>query len=240
MEPAPLLTHQQGAGIPFALPHMQRRPPKRPSLKRPSASPRPYNKKASKAMTCKALRASNFSWTMECWATATGGIRLTTTNTSTPIPVEDESHDGDLDYAIRDYVRTYALWHGRAKAAQHFGVSRHTLWRCLERGRLGKSLPRAVIRAVGDDPGAIAAAARAMSASRKLQRRAAANPQPLAETLEGTLRLLCAAPLATVEELSSFGRVPATTLRRRLAKLAERGLVDSVPHHLGGVVKVRV
>ena len=48
---------------------------------------------------------------------------MTTTNTSTPIPVEDESHGDDLDYAIRDYVRTYILWHGRAKAAETFGVS---------------------------------------------------------------------------------------------------------------------
>ena len=156
---------------------------------------------------------------------------MTTTNTNTPIPVEDESHGGDLDYAIRDYVGTYVLWHGRAKAAETFGVSRHTLWRCLERGRLGKSLPRAVIKAVGDDPVAIEAAAWAMTASR-IRRRAAANPQPLAETLEDTLRLLCAAPLATAEELSSFGGIPANTLRRRLAKLAGRGLVDSVPHHL--------
>ena len=157
---------------------------------------------------------------------------MTTTNTSTPIPVEDESHGDDLDYAIRDYVRTYALWHGRAKAAETFGVSRHTLWRCLERGRLGKSLPRAVIKTVGEAPGVIEAAAWAMTASRQIRRRATANPQPLAETLEDTLRLLCAAPLATVEELSGFGRVPVTTLRRRLAKLAGRGLVDSVPHHL--------
>ena len=157
---------------------------------------------------------------------------MTTTNTSTPIPVEDEPSDDHLNYAIRDYVRTYVLWHGRAKAAETFGVSRHTLWRCLERGRLGKSLPRAVVKTVGDDPVAIEAAAWAMTASRKLQRRAAANPQPLAETLEDALRLLCAAPLATVEELSVFGRVPATTLRRRLAKLAGRGLVDSIPHHL--------
>ena len=157
---------------------------------------------------------------------------MTTTNTSTPIPVEDESHGDDLDYAIRDYVRTYILWHGRAKAAETFGVCRHTLWRCLERGRLGKSLPRSVIKAVGDAPDVIAAAAWAMTASRKLQRRAAANPKPLAETLEDALRLLCAAPLATADELSSFGKIPATTLRRRLAKLAGRGLVDSIPHHL--------
>ena len=157
---------------------------------------------------------------------------MTITDTGTSIPVEDESHGDDLNYAIRDYVRTYVLWHGRAKAAETFGVSRHTIWRCLERGRLGKSLPRAVVKAVGDDPVAIEAAAWAMTASRKLQRRAAANPQPLAETLEDALRLLCAAPLATVEELSAFGRIPVTTLRRRLAKLAGRGLVDSIPHHL--------
>ena len=46
------------------------------------------------------------------------------------------------------------------------------------------------------------------------------------------MRLVCAAPLATADELSSFGRIPATTLRRRLANLAGRGLVNSVPHHL--------
>ena len=89
-----------------------------------------------------------------------------------------------------------------------------------------------MIKAVGDAPDVIAAAAWAMTASRKLQRRAAANPKPLAETLEDALRLLCAAPLATADELSSFGKIPATTLRRRLAKLAGRGLVDSIPHHL--------
>ena len=160
---------------------------------------------------------------------------MTITDTGTPIPGEDEPADDDLNSAIRDYVRTYVLWHGRPQAAQHFGVSRHTLWRCLERGRLGKSLPRAVTKAVGDNPDAIAAAAWAMTASRKLQRRAAANPQPLAETLEDALRLLCAAPLATAEELSSFGRIPATTLRRRLAKLAGRGLADSIPHHVGAL-----
>ena len=53
--------------------------------------------------------------------------------------------------------------------------------------------------------------------------------------LEDSLRLLCAAPLATVDELSRFGRVPASTLRDRLKKLTERGLVDSVSHHLGSL-----
>ncbi len=92
-----------------------------------------------------------------------------------------------------------------------------------------------VIRTVGDAPEVIEAAASAMTASRQIQRRAAANPKPLAEPLEDALRLLCAAPLSTAEELSGFGRVPETTLRRRLAKLPERGLADSVVHHLGAL-----
>ena len=91
-----------------------------------------------------------------------------------------------------------------------------------------------MIKTIGDNLDAIAAAAWAMTASRQIQRRAA-NPKPLAETLEDTLRLLCAAPLATVEELSAFGGIPVTTLRRRLAKLTGRGLADSVPHHLGAL-----
>ena len=47
--------------------------------------------------------------------------------------------------------------------------------------------------------------------------------------------LLCAAPLATVDELARFGRVPSFTLRERLDKLAERGLADTVSHHLGAL-----
>ena len=35
-----------------------------------------------------------------------------------------------------------------------------------------------------------------------------------------------------MEELSRFGRLPTSTLRDRLKRLTERGLVDSVPHHL--------
>ena len=157
------------------------------------------------------------------------------TITSTPIPAEEEPIGNDLDDAIGDYVRTFVLWHGQAKAVEKFGVSRYTLWRFLERGRLGKSLPRAVIEAVGEDPDVINAATWAMTAVRQIQRRTAANPKPLAETLEDTLRLLCAAPLATVEELSAFGLIPPTTLRRRLAKLTQTGLVDSVAHHLNAL-----
>ena len=160
---------------------------------------------------------------------------MTTNETGTPFPADDEPADDGLGRAIRDYVRTYVLCHGRAQAAETFGVSRHTLWRCLERGRVGTSLPRAVLKAVGNSVEEVDASTWAMTAVRQIQRRAAANPKPMAETLEDALRLLCAAPLATVEELSAFGRIPATTLRRRLAKLAGLGLVDSVPHHLGSL-----
>ena len=45
--------------------------------------------------------------------------------------------------------------------------------------------------------------------------------------------LLCTAPLTTVKELARLGRVPPSTLRDRLGKLSEMGLVDFVSHHLG-------
>ena len=139
----------------------------------------------------------------------------------------------DLD-DVRDYVRTYVLWHGKAKAAERFG-SPATPSGAAWSGGLGKSLPRAVLNEVGNSVEEVDAAAWAMNAVGRIQRRAAANPKPLAAPLEDALRLLCAAPLATVEELSAFGRIPATTLRRRLAKLAGLGLVDSVPHHLNAL-----
>ena len=84
---------------------------------------------------------------------------MTITSTGRPIPVDEELSNNDPDGAIRDYVRTYVLWHGRAKAAERFGVSRHTLWRCPERRRWGKSLLWAVIKTVGHAPDVIEAAA---------------------------------------------------------------------------------
>ncbi len=46
----------------------------------------------------------------------------------------------------------YAERHGHARTAEVFGVSRHTLWRFLERGQLGRTLPRAVMSKAGDTP----------------------------------------------------------------------------------------
>ena len=137
----------------------------------------------------------------------------------------------DLRRAVRDYVRAYAALHGRRKAAEVLGVSRHTLWRFLERGQMGRAVPSAVLGSVGGSVQAIEAATFKIIIDLEGLR-----PDPalrhLRQGLEEALLMLCATPLATVEDLSRFGRVPASTLRDRLRKLTERGLVNSVPHHL--------
>ena len=137
----------------------------------------------------------------------------------------------DLGRAVRSYVRAYASLHGRRRAADDLGVSRHTLWRFLERGHTGRSVPSAVLSSVGGSVRAIEEATFEIIIDLEGLR-----PDPalrsLRKGLEEALLLLCATPMATVEELSRFGRVPASTLRDRLKKLTERGLADSVPHHL--------
>ena len=136
-----------------------------------------------------------------------------------------------LERAVREYVRAYASLHGRREAAEHLGVSRHTLWRFLERGHMGYAVPQAVLNNVGESARAIGEATFELIIDLEGLR-----PDPalrsLRQGLERALLLLCATPLATVEDLARFGSVPASTLRDRLKKLTERGLVDSVPHHL--------
>ena len=160
-----------------------------------------------------------------------GGHRLITAERGTPTLGKAASADGDLNDAIRSYVRTYVLWHGRRQAAETLGVSRHTLWRFLERGHVGRAVPCAVIDAVGGSAQAIEAATRELVTWQPVRRRDSA-PRPLSQELEDTLLLVCAAPLSTVGDLSRFGRVPASTLRDRLRKLSNRGLADSVTHRL--------
>ena len=136
-----------------------------------------------------------------------------------------------LERAVRGYVRAFASLHGRHKAAEDLGVSRHTLWRFLERGHMGRAVPSAVLNKVGNSVRAIEAATFEIVIDLEGLR-----PDPalrsLRQGLEEALLLLCATPLATVEDLSRFGRLPTSTLRDRLKRLTERGLVDSVPHHL--------
>ena len=136
-----------------------------------------------------------------------------------------------LERAVRDYVRAYERLHGRRKTAEDLGVSRHTLWRFLERGHMGRAVPSAVLNVVGKSVGTIEAATLETIIDLEGLRPDPAL-RPLRQGLEEALLMLCATPLATVEELSRFGRLPASTLRERLEKLAKRGLAGSVPHHL--------
>ncbi len=136
--------------------------------------------------------------------------------------------------AIGDYLQAHIERHGRTRTAEAFGVSRHTLWRFLERGQPGRALPRAVMREAGDTTKAIKEAMRTLTG----EARAAPweLPDPfLPRRLRETLWALCEAPFASVDELARFNRVPASTLRGRLAQLRKRGLADSRTHRLAAL-----
>ena len=51
--------------------------------------------------------------------------------------------------AVREYVRAYDRQHRRGKTSEHLGVSRHTLWRFLERDQMGHAVPTTVLSSVG-------------------------------------------------------------------------------------------
>ena len=189
-------------------------------------------------MACKALPSTNFPPTMGSWTIAERSSRLIISEPGTRTTGKSASLDPDLDDAIREYLRTYVLWRGIQQATATFGVSRHTLWRFLERGHTGRALPRAVMGAVGDSVEVLEAATWAIAAvGRVLASRPPAkpfrSPYSLSRALEDTLLLLCATPMATVDELSRFGRIPASTLCDRLKKLAKMGMADSVSRSLG-------
>ena len=173
---------------------------------------------------------------------------MKTTRGGMPAPIKTALAGSDLTDAIRLYVRTYVVLHGLGQATKTFGVSRHTLWRFLERRQLGRAVPRAVLGDVGESAEAPETARdrlvdRARSreaAKRRMVANAPANEpvpmmRPLSPALEDSLLLLCAAPLTAVAELACLGRVPASILHDRLHKLAKLGLVDSVAHSLGGL-----
>ena len=71
----------------------------------------------------------------------------------------------ELIDAIGDYLKGHIERHGHGRTAAAFGVSRHTLWRFLERGQPGRALPRAVMAEAGHTAEAIAAATRALEGS---------------------------------------------------------------------------
>ena len=119
-------------------------------------------------------------------------------------------------------VDAHVTCHGHARTAEAFGVSRHTLWRFLERGQSGRALPRAVMSKVGDTPAKLARARRAP----------AGESRPASPERGRPLLLVCETPFASVEDLSRLKRAPVTTLREQLTKLRRLDLVDSRPHRL--------
>ena len=154
---------------------------------------------------------------------------------ATPAPAQNKAtEDPELCDAIRRYARAHQRRHGQKKTAETLGVSRYTLWRYLERGHAGRAVPAAVLNQVGNSIRDIEAATLEMVIALDGPRPDPAL-RPLVPGLEEALLLLCAASLATVDELARFGRVPESTLRERLEKLTERGLADSVSHHLSAL-----
>ena len=192
---------------------------------------RPYHQSTSYTRACKALHSPFLPFTMGCWAIADGSSRLIVAEPRRRMLNGTTQAVPDLERAIRDYVRAYVRRHGRRKTAGDLGVSRHTLWRFLERGHVGRAVPSAVLNAVGGNTAAFEAATLEIIIDLEGVRPDPAL-RPLPKGLEEALLLLCATPLATVDELTRFGRVPASTLRDRLEKLAKRCLVDSMAYHL--------
>lgn len=124
--------------------------------------------------------------------------------------------------------------YGLKQTAQDLEVSRYTLWRFLERDHTGRSIPHAVLESVGNTPKALEVARLILTYKAK-QGGSDRVEHSLPETLENTLIDLCAAPLTTAQELSHLVRMPITTLRDQLRKLADQGMVDSVHHRLSSL-----
>ncbi len=137
--------------------------------------------------------------------------------------------------AIGDYLHAHIERHGRGRTAAAFGVSRHTLWRFLDRGQVGRALPQAVLDRVGPDLDTVDAATQTLLARPAPAPRWGARPARLPVRLEEALLDLCTTPLATVTELATFTRQPVSSLRDRLDRLRRRGLADRRPHRLAAL-----
>ena len=142
-----------------------------------------------------------------------------------------QPHDPELLNAIRDYLRSHAERRGQQQTAERYGVSRYTLWRFLWTDHVSPRLVAAVTADVGDSIGLLRwATTRLDDIGAQRQSGAARRRLTLADT--ETLEILCHTPLATVDELSAFTRLPANTIRERLSRLSNRGLAESRAHRL--------
>ena len=142
-----------------------------------------------------------------------------------------QRQDTELLDAIREYLLVHVRRHGHQQTADKFGVSRHTLWRFVWTDHVSPRLVAAVTAEVGESLGELRWATNRLDDVGK-PFEAGAMHQRLTATDFETLEILCHTPLATVDELAAFIRLPANTLRERLARLAKRGLVESRPHRL--------
>ena len=114
-----------------------------------------YHKTTFYTRACKALHKLIFPFTMRYWPIANGSSRLIVTKPRRRTSKATIQAGPDPERAIRDYVRAYVWRHGRRKTAEVLGVSRHTLWRFLERGHMGQAVPSAVLSSVGGNVRAI-------------------------------------------------------------------------------------
>ena len=141
---------------------------------------------------------------------------MQTKQSATPAPTNiTKEEDQGLHDAIRRYVQAHRRLHGQKQTAEALGVSRHTLWRYLERGQSGRAVPAAVMHCVGQSVRDIEAATLEIIIDLEGLRPDPAL-RPLRRKLKGALLQVCAAPLASADELARFERVPASTLRERL------------------------
>ena len=132
---------------------------------------------------------------------------MQTKQPATPAPTKSSrAEDQDLHDAIRRYAQAHQRQHGQKQTAESLGVSRHTLWRYLERGHNGRAVPAAVLNSVGKSVQEIEAATLEIIIDLEGLRPDPAL-RPLRRKLEDALLLVCATPLATVDELARFERV---------------------------------
>ncbi len=143
----------------------------------------------------------------------------------------NQRQDTELIDAVREYLRFHARRHGQQLTAEQVGMSRSTLWRFLWKDHVSPRLVAAVTAEVGDSVPAVRWATKRLNESRMSLSSSSTRLQ-LTSADAQTLEILCHTPLATVDDLAAFIRIPANTLRERLARLAKKGLVDSRPHRL--------
>ncbi|MYD35714.1 MAG: hypothetical protein F4X20_01625 [Dehalococcoidia bacterium] len=137
----------------------------------------------------------------------------------------------EVQRAVRLYVDAYVLRRGRVQTAAHLDVSRHTLWRFLDRRSAGHAVTQAVIGRYGENPGRIDEARYAILAEPTISFDPR-QPEGISRPLRQTLLMLCRTPLITVEDLSELRGVPPSTLHDRLRTLKSFGYVESVQHRL--------